>query len=121
MKKGIIISAITLIAILAQNCKTKTYVPQYNWPEGASEAQIEEYAEMAEVGLREYKKYCGTCHGITHKGKSSIPNFSKNELRDYNLRWHMNNSDTHGRLEDLSDNQLACIIIFLDYREKTEE
>ena len=111
---------LTIFTLFILHCRAP-YVPEYNWPDDLTENQKEDYPEFAADGFEYYKKFCGECHGITDKGKKKIPNFSKEELADYNLRWQMSKSSIHGDLGELSDNHLHAIMIFLEYRKKTEE
>ena len=114
-----VLGLIASILILAQ-CRAP-YVPEYNWPDDLTKNQKEDYPELAADGFKYYKQFCSECHGITNRGKKKIPNFSKQELEDYNLRWQMSRGSIHGELEELTDYHLYTIMTFLEYRKKTEE
>ncbi|PCJ63894.1 MAG: hypothetical protein COA58_14785 [Bacteroidetes bacterium] len=117
MKKGTILTALILFTIFFQNCKS-TYIPEFIFPESLSEDERLDYEELGMSGYVHYKQFCGGCHGITHKGQSAIPNFTKEALDDYNLRFQMNREPIHGKLDELTDNHLDAIITFLEFRKK---
>jgi len=118
MSKYFILAIFSLTLFLTQNCKVKNYTPTFQFEQGISEADSLDLQEAGEIGFELYKKYCGGCHGITHKGIKSIPNFTDEQMEDYNLRWQMGQGSTHAELEDLSDHQLNNILVFLQYRKR---
>lgn len=118
MNKYLVIFFFASILFLTQNCKVKEYQPEFQLYGGMTEADSLDLLEAGEIGFHLYKQYCGSCHGITHKGQSTIPNFTNEQLEDYNLRWQMEQGKTHGKLDELSDNQLNNILIFLQYRKR---
>ena len=116
MKKYIIISCFALFLLLTENCNVVKYTPEYVFNEDEPQMFIDKQTKDANNGFILYKKYCGPCHGITHNGKDSIPNFSKEQIDDYDLRIQMGMGPTHGKLTELSDKQLNNIMSFLLFR-----
>lgn len=106
------------LVLCLQNCKVKPYVLEFEFKEPVSTADSLDYIEAGEIGYTLYKEHCGSCHGITHNGQSAIPNFTEEELEEYNLKWQMNQGLSHEKQQDLSDMQLDNILTFLMYRKR---
>jgi len=118
MKKYIILLTLVCGLFLTQNCKVKQYEPFFDFHGTVSAEDSSDYVEAGENGFELYKKFCGNCHGINTKGQKGIPNFTNEQLEDYNLRWQMGQGSSHIGLDELSDNQLDNILIFLQYRKR---
>lgn len=118
MKKYALLFLFIATLFLTQNCKTRKYQPEFDFMGTVTAEDSSDYVEAGLSGYELYQQYCGPCHGITHKGQKSIPNFTDEQLEDYNLRWQMGEGNTHGDLDQLSDNQLDNILLFLQYRKR---
>lgn len=115
MNKYLTIAAFIGVILLSENCKVKEYEPQFEFIGKISAQDSAYYISEGNEGFKHYKQFCGSCHGITHNGKPAIPDFTNEQLEDYNLRWQMNQGSNHVELDELSDNQLNQILIFLQY------
>ncbi|MFY0644247.1 MAG: cytochrome c [Bacteroidia bacterium] len=116
MKKLNIIFIITFTILLVQ-CKSN-YVPEYIWPDYLADWEVEDHKDMAADGFELYKKYCGECHGITHKGKDDMPNFTKDEIDAYNDAYELGDPTNHAVIYELTEKDVEYIFLFLEFRKK---
>lgn len=104
------------------SCSTRKV--EYAFPDDAKTYKgYPELMEHLEGGKKLYKVYCGKCHGVTTKGKNTIPNFSRVQLDNYNAAYIRKDPKNHAVAEKLSKDQLGDIILFLTFikREKKTE
>ena len=73
-----------------------------------------------EKGKILFKEKCAKCHGIYTKGKSKIPNFSKQELKDYNIKFIQQDPLNHAVAEKMTDEEIMDVIYFLQFYQRPE-
>ena len=98
----------------AQN-KVEQDTVEYNFGMDVSEANKKLFIERAEKGKILYKIHCTDCHGIFTKAKDSIPDFTKQQIDNYQARSIMA-FKSHAKVRGLSYEQLDYILSFLRLR-----
>jgi len=88
---------------------------EYTPPVNLTGAAREEVIAHIEKGKILYKKKCARCHGIFTKGKESIPNFSQQELKTYNIKFIQEDPENHAFTQKMTDEELTDVIYFLKF------
>lgn len=91
---------------------------QYFIPDTISKENKRNLIAYFEQGKVLYINNCSSCHGIYHKGKDSIPNFSQAQLDTYRAKLAMKDGQTHTFADSLSYDQIEQILKFLSYRKQ---
>ena len=91
---------------------------EYNIPPTASKEYKTLLTERLDKGKALYKIYCSDCHGIFSKGKDSIPNFSKDQIDNYNALFVKQDPKSHAVARKLSQDQIDYILTFLRLRKQ---
>src|SRR5215831_5063926 len=93
--------AIFVIAFVMIKCSAPRKT-EYNIPPTASEEYKTLLKERLDKGKELYKIYCADCHGIFSKGKDSIPNFSKDQIDNYDALFVKKDPRSHAVARKLS-------------------
>jgi mono/diheme cytochrome c family protein len=107
------------IFFLYISCGNKSVKPVF--PQDMSDKRKAEYTIRFNDGLDLYKSNCSACHGLFHKGKLNVPNFSKQQLDAYNAKLNMNDTTNHAVAKKLSENELNNVLLFLHYLRKDND
>lgn len=118
IKYLIVATIIFFPSIVLTHCTTQKKV-EYNIPSTASEEYKTLLVERLEKGKALYKIYCSDCHGIFSQGKDSIPNFSKDQIDNYNALFVKQDPKSHAVARKLSQEQIDYILTFLRLRKKS--
>ncbi len=112
-KKLAVISLILSVTIMQCAVEKKT---QYNIPKYLPEDKKAELLVNLEKGKQLFKAYCSDCHGIFKKGKDSIPNFTRQEIKDYAAAYKANSQLNHAVMKKLLPEEMSMILTFLQLR-----
>lgn len=105
------------IAFALSMCQSKKMV--YQFPEGMSPQIQAMKLESCRKGERLFDLNCGACHYTDHKGRRVVPDFSPEQLGNYEFRF-LNKSHEDSLTEvRLSQDDLISIIDFLTYKKKS--
>jgi mono/diheme cytochrome c family protein len=72
--------------------------------------------ERIEKGRVLFKANCAECHGIYGGGRDSIPDFSKEQIDDYDANFVRADARNHAVARKLSQSQVDAILTFLRAR-----
>lgn len=108
-----------IITYLFIQCGNKSIMPLF--PQDMSDKRKAEYTIKFTEGKELYKSNCSACHGLFHKGKLNVPNFSKQQLDAYNAKMNMNDTTNHSVSKKLSENELNNVLLFLHYLRKDND
>ena len=111
--------AIFIIAFFAMMQCSAPRKTEYNIPATASEEYKTLLTERLDKGKELYKIYCADCHGIFSKGRDSIPNFSKNQIDNYDALFVKKDPKSHAVARKLSQEQVDYILTFLRLRKQS--
>ncbi|MEN9522031.1 MAG: hypothetical protein RL065_408 [Bacteroidota bacterium] len=104
---------IIFLSIIVIGCFHPKIKPAF--PEDISDKRRNEYTIKFNDGKEIYKANCSVCHGLFHKGKLNVTNFSKQQLNAYTAQLSMQDSTNHSAAKKLSENELNNLLIFLHY------
>lgn len=82
-------------------------------PASFSPADSVRFIKTWTLGLKFYRSNCSKCHGIFGKGKDSIPNFSKEQMDDYQGAALANDKANHAAMSNMTQDELNAVFIFL--------
>lgn len=109
----------TIVAVvMLMQCSTQKKA-EYNIPSTASEEYKALLVQRLDKGKELYKVYCSDCHGIFSKGKDSVPNFSKDQIDNYNALFVKQDPKSHAVAKKLSQEQIDYILTFLRLRKQS--
>lgn len=108
---------ITIICCTLMQCSSQKKV-EYNIPPTVSNEYKIALQERLDKGKDLYKIYCSDCHGIFSKGKDSIPNFSLQQIDNYNALFVKQDVKSHAVARKLSQEQIDYILTFLRLRRR---
>ena len=69
--------------------------------------------ERYDKGKILFRNNCSGCHGIFAAGKDSVPNFSKEQIDNYNANFVKGDQRNHAIARKLSQQQIDYILTFL--------
>ncbi len=69
--------------------------------------------ERYDKGKILFRANCSGCHGIFAAGKDSVPNFSKEQIDNYNANFVKGDQRNHAVARKLSQQQIDYILTFL--------
>ena len=92
------------------------YRVTYNIPPELPDAQRKILVDVLDKGKELYKTYCSDCHGIFTQGKDKIPNFTNEQIDNYNSRFVMRDMKNHAVARQMSPEQLKQVLTFLKYK-----
>ncbi len=116
MKKFLIITSLTGVTLLFQQCVTQRKT-EYDLPGHYTKRNRELLIEKCEKGKVLYKLHCGGCHGIFTKGKDGVPNFTKTQIDDYHATALIGiDAKNHAVAKKMSADQVDQVITFLRLR-----
>ena len=119
MKKLLLyIIVVCFTSILLTQCNSPKKM-EYNIPATASGEYKIALQERLDKGKNLYKIYCSGCHGIFSKGKDSIPNFSEQQIDNYNALFVKQDAKSHAVARKLSQEQIDYILTFLRLRRRS--
>jgi cytochrome c553 len=108
-----------LILAIVSSCFHPAIKPIF--PEDISDKRRNEYIPKFNDGKKIYKANCSVCHGLFHKGKVNVRNFSKQQLNAYTAQLSMQDSTNHSAAKNLSENELNNLLIFLHYLKRDND
>lgn len=119
MKKVIILSVCSLVAILTTAQKKQTKV-EYVFPDAMAQPVRDQYLKLCEKGKVLYELSCAKCHNTLQKGKTLIPDFTEDQLGAYSIRVANPRHEEHVSESSVSAEELTLISTFLTYKKKNE-
>ena len=106
-----------LLALAVWSCAAHKPV-EYVIPADVTGENRELMIERCETGRMLFKVNCSECHGIYGGGKDSIPNFSAQQIDNYNANYIKADPRNHAVARQLSQQQVDCILTFLRLRKR---
>ncbi|HEY1047877.1 MAG TPA: hypothetical protein VGF79_15660 [Bacteroidia bacterium] len=91
----------------------------YDFPVAMSENVRQQNYESCEKGRILFDVNCGGCHYKEVKGRKVIPDFSMEQLSNYEFRFLNRNHEDSLTESRLSQDELVHIITFLTYKKKS--
>ena len=90
----------------------------FTYPDDIADSAKKSFVKQFNQGMILYKISCNRCHIKIVGGKEVIPDFSLPQLMDYEIRIFPEHNE---KLTDnkVSDEELAKIVLFLRYKEKS--
>src|SRR5690349_15451137 len=118
MMKYYLIAAVTVTVCLAA-CKTQQQKAVYEFPAAMSETTKAGFTQLCEKGRVLYDINCATCHNVKVKGRPVIPDFTQEQLHEYELR--ISNPQHESKIPDtkVTTEELGNICFFLTYKKKS--
>jgi mono/diheme cytochrome c family protein len=104
----------------AASTSTAQAAPLYKLPDIMPQHIKTEYAKMCDKGLILYQINCGTCHTKQVDGKDVIPDFSIQQINDYELRVLNPKHESEIPETIVTPEELSLIMTFLTYKLKNE-
>jgi hypothetical protein len=80
-----------------------------------------EYTKMCDKGLILYQINCGACHTKTVNGKEVIPDFTPDQISNYELRFLNPKHESEIPETTVSPEELSLIMTFLTYKIKNAQ
>ena len=117
MKKMSVLRGLVLSIGLMASCAEKKLI--YEFPEGMSENVRQQNFESCEKGRILFDLNCGGCHYKVIKKRKVIPDFSPEQLSNYEFRFLNRNHEDSLTENRLSQDELVHIITFLTYKKKS--
>ena len=111
-----LISACLLLWIQSYAQPKVEYTPPSNLT-GDARAEVITHIEK---GKLLFKKKCSKCHGVFTNGKEGIPNFSKQELANYNIKFIQEDPLNHAVSQKMTDEEFTDVIYFLQFYKRPE-
>ncbi len=113
------LAALTALAAgaLLQGCASSPASEMNLRPDVTRETRallIERYSK----GKVLYRRHCAECHGIFQAGRDSVPNFSRVQLDNYNSAWLRGDPKNHMVAARMSQEQVTCVLVFLETRKR---
>jgi len=100
-------------------CANKKSV-QFEFPEAMSDTIKKVNLAYAEQGLALYRVNCAKCHSDTVKHKELIPDFTSEQLSNYEFRIaNKKHEDNLGETQ-LTQDELILINMFFNYKKKNK-
>jgi len=115
MKKKYLSAFACVSFLMLMHCAAQLPEVEYVPPVNLTGAAREEVIAHIEKGKILFKKKCSKCHGVFTKGKESITNFSKQELKDYNIKFIQEDPLNHAFAQKMTDEELTDVIYFLQF------
>ena len=112
----ILFSAFLLLRLQTTAQPKVEYVPPVNLTGDA----LAEVIAHIEKGKILFKKKCSRCHGVFTDGKEGIPNFSKMELANYNIKFIQEDPLNHAFTQKMTDEEFTDVIFFLQLYKRPE-
>jgi mono/diheme cytochrome c family protein len=100
-------------------CANKKSV-QFEFPETMSETLKNENQVNVEKGLALYKISCAKCHTDTVKGKEMIPDFTSEQLSNYEFRIANKKHENNLGETQITQDELILINMFFNYKKKNK-
>lgn len=119
MKQYRLSSIILGLSLVFSQCKSKQVV-YYELPAEMSSDVRTAVQAQCEKGLVLYRLNCAKCHSDTVKGKEVIPDFSPEQLSNYEFRFANKKHEDNLNETQLTQDELVCIIAFLTYKKKNK-
>lgn len=89
-------------------------------PGNLTGAALTEVITHIEKGKILFKKKCAKCHGVFTNGKEGVMNFSKQELKDYNINFIQQDPLNHAVSQKMTDEEMMDVIYFLQFYQRPE-
>ena len=87
-------------------------------PSNLTGAALADVVAHIEKGKILFQKKCSKCHGIFAKGKDGVMNFSKQELKDYNMSFIQQDPLNHAVAQKMTDEEMMDVIYFLQFYQR---
>ena len=119
MKKTSIFISIIAACIILINC-TSTNKISYNYPDDiiTDDAAKKKFVKQFNEGKILYKINCAKCHSTTVHGKETIPDFSLEQLENYEIRIQNPKHEDDLRETNITLDELDEVILFLTYKKR---
>ncbi len=119
MRRNIMICSLTIMLfIVSCSASKKLTKTGYDFPETMGISLQQEFTTTCDKGQILYNLSCAKCHNVTVNRKELIPDFTQDQLSNYDIR--LMNPDHGGTTvqERVSPEELSSIVIFLTYKKK---
>lgn len=115
-----VVVAITIIAMIAslQGVAQKVKKVTYEFPDAMLPVVKEQYIKFCDKGQILYNINCAQCHNTTVKGKQVIPDFTQEQLTEYELRIQNPKHESSIPESTVTTEELGYIVTFLTYKKK---
>ncbi len=100
-------------------CANKKSV-QFEFPEAMSDTLKSANLANVEKGLALYRISCAKCHTDTVKGKERIPDFTSEQLSNYEFRFANKKHENNLGETQLTQDELILINMFFNYKKKNK-
>ena len=119
MKKTPILIAIVTAGIFLINC-TSTNKISYNYPDDiiTDDTAKKKFVKQFNAGQILYKINCAKCHNTTVHGKEIIPDFTLEQLENYEIRIQNPKHEEDLRETNITLDELDEVILFLTYKKR---
>ena len=118
MKLTISLASFFTVVIFISALAQKKVVPDYEFPAAMGADVRTGYLAEFNKGKILYRINCGKCHNTTVKGKVIIPEFTPEQIADYEIRL-ANPKHQENLVEDkLLPEELVQITIYFTYKKK---
>jgi cytochrome c5 len=119
MKKRLTFIAIITAGIFLINCKSTNKI-SYNLPNGITEddSAKKKFVKQFNEGKILYQINCAKCHSTTVNGKEVIPDFTLEQLTDYEIRMQNPKHAEDLRETNITQEELEKVILFFRYKKR---
>ncbi|MES2774676.1 MAG: hypothetical protein V4722_10850 [Bacteroidota bacterium] len=118
MNRIVSLAAVFTLVLFFTSLSQGKPVPDYEFPEAMPEDVRKEYLKEFNKGKILYQINCGKCHNKTVKGKLVAPDFTPEQVANYEIRL-ANPKHQASLIEDkLLPEELGQITIFFTYKKK---
>jgi hypothetical protein len=93
---------------------------QYEFPEAMAQPVRNQFMVLCEKGRILYDINCSKCHNTEVKGKTVVPEFTKEQLGAYSIRVANQKHEMNVSEENVSAEELALITTYLTYKKKNK-
>lgn len=114
-----IVLYLSVIIAIVSGCKTNKSVG-IELPELMADSLKKVTKVQCETGLALYRENCSRCHTDTVKGREVIPDFSSDQLSNYEFRFANRKHEEQLSEAKLTQDELVLIITFLSYKKKNK-
>ena len=119
MKQRFIIITSIFMMLLLEQCATNKKV-QYDFPAAMSDYVRADFTKQCDKGQVLYSLNCAKCHNKKIHGREVIPDFTREQLKGYELR--ISNAQHEASMPDelVTAEELGYISTFLIYKKKNK-
>jgi len=119
MKKTSIFISIVSAVIFLINCTSANKI-SYSYPDDiiSDDTAKKKFVKQFNEGEVLYKINCAKCHSSTVHGKEIIPNFTLEQLENYEIRIQNPKHEEDLRETNITLDELDEVILFLTYKKR---